>query len=368
MNRYITSPKYFNRQFTSDTPNFKKFPMSSYRRFSYTLHNYTDEDEANIKAIDGYKYHVYGREVCPETGRKHLQGFIILKNKVTWHTAKNLFPATIHIEATKKSTADNVKYCKKDKNFWEAGIQPLSPGESEIERWKQARHFAKLGQWDDIPDDIYIRHYGNLRRIYSDNQRIPFSVSDLDFHWYWGPTGTGKSTKARNDNPDYYLKGINKWWDGYDNQAVVIIEEWGPMDPGAERIMGHYLKQWCDHHPFQAEYKGGMKMIRPTRIIITSNYPLEECFHDEGILEPLKRRLHIEYFHNFFPRYPPIQVQQPAPAATPAPSSTPAPSPTQPAEAPPAPARPLRRALSPSLSDYEDMEHQLANGGVYMFP
>lgn len=336
---------------TSDTPIFKKIPMSSYRRFSYTLFDYDDETEAALQKISA-KYHIYGYETCPTTGRKHLQGFIIFHNKVTWQTALNLMPENIHLEASNKPSEYNIKYCKgltRDKRpnkFWESGNNPVTPGEGEKERWKRARENAEKGNWDEIPDDIYIRYYGNLKRIYTEKQIIPLPISEMDFHWYWGPTGTGKSTKARNENPNYYLKGINKWWDNYDNQDTVLIEEWGPMDIGAERIMGHYLKQWCDHHPFQAETKGGMKMIRPKKIIITSNYPIEECFHDENILEPLKRRLKIEYFHNFFPRYDPIVYTAASQQQL---------SPTQPAFEPsPAPAAQLRRALSPSLSDYED--------------
>jgi len=129
---------------------------------------------------------------------------------------------------------------------------------------------------------------------------LPQPIDTLDFHWYYGETGTGKSTAARSESTNYYIKGINKWWDGFDDHPLVIIEEWSPMENAATNIMGCYLKQWCDHHPFSAETKGGMRIIRPKKIIITSNYSLDECFSDPNVLNPLKRRLKITKFSNFY--------------------------------------------------------------------
>lgn len=269
-------------------------------RWCFTLNNYSQEEEDQIKAIE-CKYIVFGHEIG-EQGTPHLQGFIILNKRVRFSSAKGLFPERTHLEIARGTSPEAADYCLKyDKdNFYERGVRPLLPGEGEKKRWADARECAKRGDFDNIPPDIYIRYLGNLKKIHSDAMTIPAPVQTLDFHWYYGSTGTGKSSTARSQNPNYYLKGINKWWDGYTDQPCVIIEEWSPMDNGAERIMGHYLKQWCDHHCFQAEFKGGMKMIRPPKIIITSNYSMEECFTDPNILDPLKRRIRVTQFHNYF--------------------------------------------------------------------
>ena len=53
----------------------------------------------------------------------------------------------------------------------------------------------------------------------------------------------------------------NKWWDGYEGEDVVIIEEWSPDD----KLSLQNLKEWADKWPFGAERKGGYMIIRPRR-------------------------------------------------------------------------------------------------------
>lgn len=50
----------------------------------------------------------------------------------------------------------------------------------------------------------------------------------LDNEWHWGASGTGKSRGVRERYPGAFIKSNDKWWDGYDNEDVVIIEEMGP--------------------------------------------------------------------------------------------------------------------------------------------
>ena len=87
----------------------------------------------------------------------------------------------------------------------------------------------------------------------------------------------GKSTLARAEcSGSYYLKEANKWWDDYNYEDTVIIEDLSPSIIGAE--LARLLLQWCDVYVTKAEIKGGSITIRPTTVIITSNFTITECF------------------------------------------------------------------------------------------
>ena len=67
-----------------------------------------------------------------------------------------------------------------------------------------------------------------------------------------------------------------RWWDGFqeDNIAhqTVLLDDLHPKWAEKER-----LKNWADRFPFQAEYKGGCMLIRPARIVVTSNYTPQQA-------------------------------------------------------------------------------------------
>lgn len=55
-------------------------------------------------------------------------------------------------------------------------------------------------------------------------------------------------------------------------------------------VMCSLLKNWADVYPFIAEKKGSSMMVRPKRIIVTSNYKIREIFYRAGDYEPLEAR------------------------------------------------------------------------------
>ncbi len=109
---------------------------------------------------------------------------------------------------------------------------------------------------------------------------------------YVGPTGTGKSKAARETYPLAYWKPAGKWWDGYDGEETVVIDEmYGHCFPYTE------LLHLMDRYPHSVETKGGTVEFNSRRIIFTSNEEPEDWYNGERIHQsdwassPLNRRI-----------------------------------------------------------------------------
>lgn len=165
-------------------------------------------------------------------------------------------------------------------------------------RWDTVYASAVAGDFLAIPRDMYMRYYGTIKRIHTDEgttcDNLPHQKEFRNF-WYWGIAGSGKSHSARAFSDVYYLKSAaNKWWDGYRQgfHDTVIIEDFDKKHD----YQGHNLKIWCDRYSFPAEVKGGTIRIRPKYIIITSNYSMNDIWQDDSTLEPLNRRIQDKQF------------------------------------------------------------------------
>lgn len=279
------------------------------RNFCFTVFHYTDATiHAYREMVHDHphvKYLIFGKEICPLTDQPHLQCFVqfFAKNNKSYSQVKQIFhqpPATFRCVASDGTAAQGAHYCKKDKNFEEFGVPPVSSkrkGQNEQERWAATWESAQSGCLEEIDAEIRIKHYRTLKQIKNDYQKKPGTLGSMDFHLYWGPSGTGKSHNARLDSlleNSYYVKELNKWWCGYQQETTVIIEE---LTPDSVKYLNSYLKKWLDIYPFTGEFKGGSNLIRPERIIITSNFTFDELFSDTpNMYEPMKRRLSVKHF------------------------------------------------------------------------
>lgn len=260
------------------------------RRFCFTWNNYPQNAEEQLKQFyedSQSNYMIVGKE-RGANGTPHLQGYIDLKGQMNFRTIKRLFPQ-MHIERAKGTALQNKTYCSKELDFFEMGTCPKPAGAASKESWTEILQAAESGNWDFLRT-----HHPRVWVMMSEkliSKRIPKSFmldGDTNNEWWYGPTGTGKSRLAWDKYGKIcFQKMLNKWWDGYDAQPVVIIEEWSPKN----EVTASALKIWADRYPFTAQIKGGvLQKIRPLKIIVISNYRLTDCFPDTRDSEPLQRR------------------------------------------------------------------------------
>lgn len=270
------------------------------RGWCFTINNY---DQSAIDALDNLESHycIYGKEVAPGTGTPHLQGYVYFRSARGFKSVRDVLPAGAHLEIARGSGPQNRDYCSKGGDFREFGTCPLDPsekGDRERARWRRIVDLAEMGDFGTLRDeypDVYARQLRMLEHIH---RKRPRTVDSLEgsgpFHeWIVGPTGCGKSSQARRENPGAYIKEPeSRWWDDYDGEESAIIDDFDKF----QLALGGNLKRWLDRYPFQAEVKGGMMMIRPKKIVVTSQYRPDQIWDDEKTVDAIMRRVKlIEY-------------------------------------------------------------------------
>lgn len=272
-------------------------PNCKSRHWCFTLNNPTDL-EKDPDVLPENDYWIQGNEVG-ESGTPHLQGYICFKVRKNLSAVKKVFPRA-HWEIMRGTPQEASDYCKKDGDFWFVGDLPdfggASGGNAKKRNYEQIVERAKKGQLDEIAAEdpsAFLQHYRSIKEIRRDYMTVPPDLDDVCGWWFVGPPATGKSTTARRENPDFYDKPLNKWWDGYQGQKAAIIDDVG-LEQG--KWMGDLLKRWSDRFSFPAEKKGDTVQIRPHKIIVTSNYKIEEIFSDATLISALQRRFKVREF------------------------------------------------------------------------
>lgn len=269
--------------------------MQRSKNYTWTINNPTGEDEEAVaKLSEKTKYLIVGRE--GKEGTPHLQGYCVFKSQRTIKAVSKDLPRA-HLEIAKGNSLENYEYCSKEGDFHEVGERPLTAkekGKTEKDRWEETRKLAREGRFDEIPADIWLRYDRNLEREYARHRPAPKPLAVLDNEWHYGPTGTGKSRTVREMYPHAYIANpTSLFWDAYHDQEVVIIED---LDKYHVKL-GYHLKIWADHYDFPVESKGkGARMVRPKKIIVTSNYHPQEIWDDFKTYDPIIRRFALKAY------------------------------------------------------------------------
>lgn len=231
-----------------------------------------------------------------QDGYMHWQLAIYCAKRIGFGALKSKFPADIHLEKARNERAC-FDYVHKDDTCADVDSR-FHFGEFALRRnnatdWAAVRTNAISGNFDNIPNDVFVRYYGNLKRIHSDNM-VLFERPDIQVFLYWGEPGSGKTRRAFTEaSEDVYVKNpCTKWWDGYRGQSDVLIDDFD-----GKSIRPAYLKVWLDRYKCSVEIKGGTLPLCATRIWITSNFSLAEWFDNEVDRVAIRRRItRIEHF------------------------------------------------------------------------
>ena len=235
------------------------------------------------------------RKGLNKRGEEHAHIFVHY-NGVRAITSTRLFGA--HIATCRGTPAQNIAYINDHHPDLVEEFGKIPRGKENIEdTWSEFTEDLKEGKVDKY-SRMYARfqHYADQRLAEVKKKTLKKYNGDLRDKnvWIFGPTGTGKSLAARFcDTEHIYPKMTNKWWDGYNGEKVVIMDD---LDPQRAKMLADKIKVWSDRYPFLAEKKNSAFCVTPGyNLIITSNYSIDECF-DEEDAKAIKRRFTVLKF------------------------------------------------------------------------
>lgn len=267
----------------------KELVTKSSRNWAFTINNPGPDDDPNEWEC---KYCVWQKEMGAE-GTPHYQGYVEFVTMQRLSAMKKLNPRACwgNRWATRKAIVD---YCKKEETRidgpWETGAE--GPGAGARTDLKAVCDLIKTGasmkEVSDFNGPCYVLHSNGLHK-YKLIQTEAYDHDDTRGIWYWGKPGTGKSRRARNEYPDAFMKTQNKWFDGYDGEDAIILDDLDKFNK-----LGHHLKIWADRYSCKGEIKGATIELAHKVFVVTSNYhPRDLWPDDEELKEAISRRFKI---------------------------------------------------------------------------
>lgn len=188
-------------------------------------------------------------------------------------------------------------YCSKDETRidgpWEEGTKPSQGQRSDLTDIKN------LIDEGESQRSIWDKHFNSMTRYYKgiqtykglaniETKNLKKRRKGVKVIWIHGPPGAGKSHKAyeMTKGKDIYSWNGTKWWDHYDGQGIVIIDDFRPnLD------FEYYLKLF-DKWDFMVEQKGSTTKLEAYKFIVTCPLPVEGTFRNvqgENLKQILRR-------------------------------------------------------------------------------
>jgi len=252
--------------------------MSS-RNTCFTLNNWTEEEKSSILAWQ-CTYLIFGEEIG-ENGTPHLQGYVEWGRSVRFTTLKGL-NERIHWENRKGSAKQASDYCMKEKKITTLGTISEQGKRSDLD------NIAEMIVDGTPMREIALHSPSHYIKYHKGMHALKYILSDDRtqkpyVEWRWGKSGTGKTRYCVEKHPNHYIKDETKWWDGYENQEAIIIDDYD------NEWNYRQMLRLLDRNKYQGQSKGGYLKINSPYIYITCEYPPGHYWRGNELEQILRR-------------------------------------------------------------------------------
>lgn len=255
--------------------------------------------DVNFEASAVLRYGVFQPEICPKTGKKHLQGYLEFSRPVSFGPIRKIFSKSVHCEP-RMGTRDQARnYCMDRKKTtwgevveygdWLAGGQgKRSDLETVTERVKRGDNVRDIAE---AHPSTYVRYNRGIERLKSVLNKGP-NWRNLIVEVRFGGAGLGKSKyftdwAEKHKKKVYRLHCMNTmWFDFYDDEEVLLID-----DPDFKVLTQAWFKKITDGYQLMIPVKGGFTWARWNYVYITSEEDPERWW-PETMDDGCRRRIH----------------------------------------------------------------------------
>lgn len=259
-----------------------------------------------LKAIydkQGVNYIVGQLEICPTTGKRHIQGYLELSGPMRFTRLKDTyFTPQAHLEPRRGTQKQAIDYCTKE----DTRVKDTNPIKLGTVTTNQGARTDITDAFDAIKDgmnerDYYINHtvvacryprmFTRVHMLFG--PRRDDTIEPFIF-WIMGPTRTGKTRVSRHLTRNFTLftkHNASKWWDGYCNEQIVLVDDF------SDNIKDLDIAFWnavFDRYPCPVETKGGMMQLTTSFFIVTCCRHPSCCFMNEDNQQLVERATVID--------------------------------------------------------------------------
>ena len=281
-------------------------------------HGFTSDYFAALFDKGGLTYICCGYEYS-KTGYSHVQGFVRFQSPRSFKAALKFLTGPldpVHIEVARSPTSA-LAYCQKGGSYEEKGNTPHFSKSNT--RSAGPRDLSAISKATEIKRQLYTsmcngaspysliherpEEYGfilSVSRFATADRIRAFPAQVL---YVWGTTGLGKTTTFQTVcdrlNIKFYTKSPgDRWFDGYDQQSVILFDEFSDSS-----FSCHQWNGLCNPHPPTLEVKGTKLSNLATHYVVLSNRSPDDLYartqiEARSVWDAFRRRLtsvhHVE--------------------------------------------------------------------------